>query len=47
MATNMNQEDLISRYYADSVKNELLTKTENRIVDMERDIYIPGFLRKK
>ena len=46
MATNMNQEDLISRYYADSVKNELLTKTENRIVDMERDIYTPGFLRK-
>lgn len=45
LATNMNQEDLVPNVLFEDVKDRILNEKRNRIIDMERDIYVPGFLR--
>ena len=42
-ATNMHQEDIVPNVLFEEVKNKVLSEKKNQIVDMERDIYVPGF----
>lgn len=41
---NMNQEMLLNKVYGEQIKNRIRNNPENRIVDMEKDIYTPVYL---